>query len=103
MITELFDLKDRNNTEQVFLTSFSFLNHSLPLFALQPDSEVAQAGQNLETFFLTKLQEIFPDRTFVGTSQDRIDSSHIQLLSRKRKENDRKKKRYVFSGKKYYL
>uniref|UniRef100_H3D8A2 Bromo domain-containing protein n=1 Tax=Tetraodon nigroviridis TaxID=99883 RepID=H3D8A2_TETNG len=33
-----------------------------------PDSEVAQAGQNLETFFLNQLKEVFPERTFANAS-----------------------------------
>nr|XP_043872662.1 tripartite motif-containing protein 66-like [Solea senegalensis] len=67
-----------------------------------PDSEVAQAGRNLELFFFSKLQEIFPDRTFPSTSQDRTDSARLRWQTRKRKENQ-KRKRYMFSGKKYYL
>nr|XP_020449273.1 E3 ubiquitin-protein ligase TRIM33-like isoform X2 [Monopterus albus] len=67
-----------------------------------PDSEVAQAGQNLEVFFLSKLKEIFLDRTFPLASQDRTNRARLQWLSGKRKENYRKKK-HVFSGKKYCL
>lgn len=29
-----------------------------------PDSEVAQAGRSLETFFSSRLREVFPDRAF---------------------------------------
>ncbi|AWP07789.1 putative transcription intermediary factor 1-alpha-like [Scophthalmus maximus] len=67
-----------------------------------PDSEVAQAGRNLEVFFFSKLREIFPDRTFPSASQDRTDTARLRWLSRKRREKDRRK-RYTFSGKKYYL
>ncbi|XP_070827421.1 E3 ubiquitin-protein ligase TRIM33-like [Chaetodon trifascialis] len=67
-----------------------------------PDSEVAQAGRNLEVFFLSKLKEVFPDRTFPSASQDTMDRARLCWLSRKRKESHRKK-RYVFGGKKYYL
>ncbi|KAG8012344.1 Tripartite motif-containing protein 66 [Nibea albiflora] len=65
-----------------------------------PDSEVGQAGRNLEVFFLSKLKEIFPDRTFPLASQDTTDRARLQWLRRKRKENCRKKS---FSGKKYYV
>ncbi|XP_042351978.1 tripartite motif-containing protein 66-like [Plectropomus leopardus] len=67
-----------------------------------PDSEVAQAGRSLEVFFLSKLKEAFPDQVFPSASQDRTDRARLSWLSRKRKENYRKR-RYVFSGKKYYL
>ncbi|KAI3371016.1 hypothetical protein L3Q82_023670, partial [Scortum barcoo] len=67
-----------------------------------PDSEVGQAGRNLEVFFLSKLREIFPDRTFPLASQERTDRARLRWLSRKRKENYRKK-RCLFSGKKYFL
>lgn len=67
---------------------------------MQPDSEVGQAGRNLEAFFLSKLKEIFPDQTFPLASQDTTDRARLQWLRRKRKENCRKKS---FSGKKYYV
>lgn len=35
-----------------------------------PDSEVAQAGRSLETFFTSKLKEVFPDRAFSVTEAD---------------------------------
>ncbi|XP_041650339.1 tripartite motif-containing protein 66 isoform X2 [Cheilinus undulatus] len=35
-----------------------------------PDSEVAQAGRSLESFFTTKLKEVFPDQVFPGTEVD---------------------------------
>ncbi|XP_022047978.2 uncharacterized protein trim66 [Acanthochromis polyacanthus] len=35
-----------------------------------PDSEVAQAGRSLETFFTSKLKEVFPDRVFSVTEAD---------------------------------
>ncbi|KAI1889831.1 hypothetical protein AGOR_G00166980 [Albula goreensis] len=35
-----------------------------------PDSEVAQAGRSLETFFSTKLREVFSDRTFMVPDDD---------------------------------
>ncbi|CAJ1056158.1 hypothetical protein EPR50_G00091240 [Xyrichtys novacula] len=38
-----------------------------------PDSEVAQAGRNLELFFLSKLEELFPDQMFPSASQDKTD------------------------------
>lgn len=70
--------------------------------AVQPDSEVAQAGRNLEMFFLSKLKEIIPDRTFPSANQGTTDRARLQWLHRKNKENSRKK-RNVFSGKKYCL
>ena len=73
-----------------------------PSFPAQPDSEVAQAGRNLEVFFLSKLREAFPERTFPSASQDRTDQARLQWLGRKRKENYRRR-RHMFSGKKYYL
>ncbi|KAM8894540.1 tripartite motif-containing protein 66 isoform 2-T5 [Spinachia spinachia] len=35
-----------------------------------PDSEVAQAGRNLEMFFLSNLKEVFPDRVFLPAEAD---------------------------------
>ncbi|KAF7662392.1 hypothetical protein LDENG_00237920 [Lucifuga dentata] len=35
-----------------------------------PDSEVAQAGRSLETFFTSKLIEVFPDRVFPAAEVD---------------------------------
>ncbi|XP_029105633.1 tripartite motif-containing protein 66-like isoform X2 [Scleropages formosus] len=35
-----------------------------------PDSEVAQAGQSLEIFFNSKLEEIYPERTFPALDDD---------------------------------
>uniref|UniRef100_A0AAQ5ZDJ2 Tripartite motif containing 66 n=2 Tax=Amphiprion ocellaris TaxID=80972 RepID=A0AAQ5ZDJ2_AMPOC len=97
---------DKSNTLHYF-TAEQFIDDVLLMFKNcstfnYPDSEVAQAGQNLEVFFLRKLKDIFPDRTFPSASQDRTVGARLQWLNRKRKENYRKK-RYVFSGKKYYL
>ncbi|MEQ2164185.1 hypothetical protein GOODEAATRI_003997, partial [Goodea atripinnis] len=61
----------------------------------QPDSEVAQAGRTLEVFFLSNLKEIFPDQAFPSASQDRMNKARNRWLSRKR--------RHVFSGRKFYL
>lgn len=81
---------------------FNVCSLNVCLCDVQPDSEVAQAGRNLEVFFFSKLREIFPDRTFPSASQDRTDTARLRWLSRKRREKDRRK-RYTFSGKKYYL
>ncbi|XP_034536135.1 E3 ubiquitin-protein ligase TRIM33 isoform X2 [Notolabrus celidotus] len=35
-----------------------------------PDSEVAQAGRSLESFFTSRLQEVFPDSVFPGAEAD---------------------------------
>lgn len=37
---------------------------------MQPDSEVAQAGRNLEMFFISNLKEVFPDRVFPAAEAD---------------------------------
>ncbi|XP_048828096.1 tripartite motif-containing protein 66-like isoform X2 [Brienomyrus brachyistius] len=41
-----------------------------------PDSEVAQAGRNLEEFFSSKLNEIYPDRTFPALEDDSDSDSY---------------------------
>ncbi|XP_033491766.2 uncharacterized protein LOC117262755 [Epinephelus lanceolatus] len=97
---------DKSNTLHYF-TAEQFVDDVLLMFKNcatfnYPDSEVAQAGRSLEVFFLDKLKEIFPDRTFQSASQDRTDRARLRWLSRKRKENYRKR-RLVFKGKKYYL
>uniref|UniRef100_UPI003AAEE0DA uncharacterized protein n=1 Tax=Centroberyx gerrardi TaxID=166262 RepID=UPI003AAEE0DA len=97
---------DKSNTLHYF-TAEQFVDDVLLMFKNcatfnYPDSEMAQAGRNLEVFFLSKLKEVFPDQTFPTASQDRTDRARLQWISRKRKENY-KKKRCVFRGKKYYL
>ncbi|XP_073327961.1 uncharacterized protein [Pagrus major] len=97
---------DKSNTLHYF-TAEQFVDDVLLMFKNcatfnYPDSEVAQAGRNLEVFFFSKLRETFPDRTFPSASQDTTDRVRLRWLGRKRKENYRKK-RCVFSGKKYYL
>ncbi|XP_051237793.1 E3 ubiquitin-protein ligase TRIM33-like isoform X3 [Dicentrarchus labrax] len=97
---------DKSNTLHYF-TAEQFVDDVLLMFKNcatfnYPDSEVAQAGRNMEVFFLSKLKEIFPERTFPSASQDTMNRVRLQWLSRKKKENYRKK-RNVFSGKKYYL
>ncbi|XP_042268459.1 E3 ubiquitin-protein ligase TRIM33-like isoform X1 [Thunnus maccoyii] len=97
---------DKSNTLHYF-TAEQFVDDVLLMFKNcatfnYPDSEVAQAGRNLEVFFLSKLKDIFPDRTFPSASQDRMDRARLQWFNRKRKENYRKK-RCVFRGKKYYV
>ncbi|KAE8296750.1 Tripartite motif-containing protein 66 Transcriptional intermediary factor 1 delta [Larimichthys crocea] len=95
---------DKSNTLHYF-TAEQFVDDVLLMFKNcatfnYPDSEVGQAGRNLEAFFLSKLKEIFPDQTFPLASQDTTDRARLQWLRRKRKENCRKKS---FSGKKYYV
>ncbi|XP_041853660.1 transcription intermediary factor 1-alpha-like isoform X2 [Melanotaenia boesemani] len=97
---------DKSNTLHYF-TAEQFVDDVLLMFKNcasfnYPDSEVASAGRNLELFFLSKLKEIFPDRMFPSVCQDTTERARLRWLSRKRKENY-KKRRYVFSGKKYYL
>lgn len=69
---------------------------------VQPDSEVAQAGHSLEEFFLGKLREVFPDRTFPSACQRTMDAARRRWLDRKRRDDNRKRK-HVFTGRKYYL
>ncbi|XP_029910271.1 tripartite motif-containing protein 66-like isoform X2 [Myripristis murdjan] len=97
---------DKSNTLHYF-TAEQFVDDVLLMFKNcatfnYPDSEMAQAGRNLEVFFLSKLSEVFPEQTFPTANQDRMDRARMQWLSRKRRENYRKKK-CAFKGKKYYL
>lgn len=69
--------------------------------AVQPDSEVAQAGQNLEKFFLKQLKEVFPDRTFANANLETMNRARLRWL-RKKKDSQRRK-RCSFRGHKYYL
>ncbi|XP_023678571.2 tripartite motif-containing protein 66-like [Paramormyrops kingsleyae] len=46
-----------------------------------PDSEVAQAGRNLEEFFSSKLNEIYPDRTFPALEDDSDSDSYEEVHS----------------------
>lgn len=59
--------------------------------ALQPDSEVAQAGRSLEVFFLSRLKEVFPERRFPTATQETMNRARLRWL-RKKKESSRKKK-----------
>ncbi|KAM8750583.1 uncharacterized protein AB9X84_012418 isoform 1-T2 [Acanthopagrus schlegelii] len=97
---------DKSNTLHYF-TAEQFVDDVLLMFKNcatfnYPDSEVAQAGRNLEVFFFSKLREIFPERTFPSANQETTDRARLQWLGRKRKETHRRK-RFMFSGKKYYL
>ncbi|KAM4734571.1 transcription intermediary factor 1-alpha-like [Anableps anableps] len=90
---------DKCNTLHYF-TAEQFVDDILLMFKNcatfnYPDSEVAQAGRTLEVFFLSNLREIFPERTFPSASQDRMNKARNRWLSRKRK--------HVFSGRKFYL
>lgn len=61
------------------------------LSAVQPDSEVAQAGRSLEVFFLARLREVFPGRRFPAATQETMDRARLRWL-RKKKEGSRRKK-----------
>ncbi|KAF7658222.1 hypothetical protein LDENG_00015740 [Lucifuga dentata] len=98
---------DRSKTLHYF-TADQFVEDVLLMFRNcaafnYPDSEVAQAGRNLEVFFLSKLKEVFPDRTFPSASQDKTDRSRLRWLNKERREKRNRRKRYFFRGKKYYL
>ncbi|XP_034031333.1 transcription intermediary factor 1-alpha-like [Thalassophryne amazonica] len=97
---------DKSNTLHYF-TVDQFVDDVLLMFKNcdtfnYPDSEVAQAGRNLDAFFLNKLKEIFQDQTFPSVSKEKMDRARHRWLNRKKKESYRKK-RYIFSGKKYCL
>ncbi|KAK5866931.1 hypothetical protein PBY51_011463 [Eleginops maclovinus] len=94
---------DKSNTLHYF-SAEQFVDDMLLMFKNcsrfnYPDSEVAQAGRCLEEFFSNQLKEIFPDRMFPSIDLQRAD---ILRICRRRKE-DHRKRRHVFSGKKYYL
>ncbi|XP_051919555.1 tripartite motif-containing protein 66 isoform X2 [Hippocampus zosterae] len=57
-----------NSTEQ-FVADVYLMFHNCAKFNY-PDSEVAQAGRNLETFFTSKLKEVFPGRVFPVAEAD---------------------------------
>lgn len=68
---------------------------------MQPDSEVAQAGQNLEKVFLNQLKEVFPDRTFPNAHLEMMNRARLRWL-RKKKERHRRR-RCSLRAHKYYL
>ncbi|KAK1887926.1 Tripartite motif-containing protein 66 [Dissostichus eleginoides] len=97
---------DKSNTLHYF-NAEQFVDDVLLMFKNcsrfnYPDSEVAQAGRSLEEFFSSKLKEIFPERTFPSTGLQRADRAELLRVCRRRKE-DQRRRRHVFSGKKYYL
>ncbi|XP_028306468.1 tripartite motif-containing protein 66-like [Gouania willdenowi] len=97
---------DRSKTLHYF-TAEQFVNDVLLMFKNcatfnYPDSEVAQAGRNLEVFFLNKLREIFPGQTFPSASQDKTNKARLQWFCKKKKECHRKKK-VMFHGRNYFL
>ncbi|KAM8891734.1 uncharacterized protein AB9W97_012118 isoform 2-T4 [Spinachia spinachia] len=97
---------DKSNTLHYF-TAQQFVDDVLLMFNNcatfnYPDSEVAQAGRSLHQFFARELKDVFPDLAFPSTSRGWSDGSRLRRLCRKRRENHRKR-RFVFSGKKYYL
>lgn len=69
---------------------------------MQPDSEVAQAGQNLEKVFLNQLKEVFPDRTFPNAHLETMNRARLRWL-RKKKEKHSRRRRCSFRAHKYYL
>ncbi|XP_034004994.1 E3 ubiquitin-protein ligase TRIM33-like [Trematomus bernacchii] len=97
---------DKSNTLHYF-SAEQFVDDVLLMFKNcsrfnYPDSEVAQAGRSLQEFFSSKLKEIFPDRTFPSTGLQRANRAELLRVCRRRKE-DHRRRRHVFSGKKYYL
>ncbi|XP_074533973.1 tripartite motif-containing protein 66-like [Halichoeres trimaculatus] len=97
---------NKSNTLHYF-TAEQFVDDVLLMFKNcatfnYPDSEVAQAGRNLELFFLNKLREVFPNRVFLSACQDRTDRARLHWLKKKRREAYRKKKN-CFNGKNYLL
>ena len=64
---------------------------------MQPDSEVARAGRDLEAVFLEQLQQVFSDQTFPAASQKASDQARLCWLHRKRKDNyTRRRRRKTF-------
>lgn len=51
-------------------------------FSLQPDSEVAQAGHSLQSFFTSKLREVFPDLTCPVQEEEDSDNEDYEELER---------------------
>uniref|UniRef100_A0A4W5LCT5 Bromo domain-containing protein n=1 Tax=Hucho hucho TaxID=62062 RepID=A0A4W5LCT5_9TELE len=91
---------DQRNTLHYF-TAQQFVDDVLLMFRNcatfnYPDSEVANAGRNLEVFFLSKLREVFPSQAFPTQTQDRTNRNSLAWLNRKRRDYHRKKKRGHF-------
>ncbi|KAM7015747.1 tripartite motif-containing protein 66 isoform 1-T2 [Tautogolabrus adspersus] len=57
------------NSAEQFVADVCLMFHNCAKFNY-PDSEVAQAGRSLESFFTSKLKEVFPDRAFPGAEAD---------------------------------
>ncbi|XP_056269396.1 tripartite motif-containing protein 66 [Pseudoliparis swirei] len=57
-----------NSTDQ-FVADVYLMFHNCAKFNY-PDSEVAQAGRNLEVFFTSNLKGVFPDRVFLAAEAD---------------------------------
>lgn len=76
-------------------TDSELLIFHLCVSAAQPDSEVAQAGRNLEVFFLSRLREVFPDRRFPAATQETMNRARQRWL---RKKERCRRKRYSFRG-----
>ncbi|KAM9529497.1 uncharacterized protein ACWYII_041672 [Salvelinus alpinus] len=91
---------DQRNTLHYF-TAQQFVDDVLLMFRNcatfnYPDSEVANAGRNLEVFFLSKLREVFPSQAFPTLTQDRANRNSLAWLNRTRRDYHRKKKRGHF-------
>eukprot|EP00063_Salmo_salar_P050726 XP_014025561.1 PREDICTED: tripartite motif-containing protein 66-like [Salmo salar] len=91
---------DQRNTLHYF-TAQQFVDDVLLMFRNcatfnYPDSEVANAGRNLEVFFLSKLREVFHSQAFPTLTQDRANRNSLAWLNRKRRDYHRKKKRGHF-------
>ncbi|XP_056135396.1 tripartite motif-containing protein 66 [Lampris incognitus] len=78
-----------------------------------PDSEVAQAGRNLEAFFSSKLKEVFPDRVFPMAEEDsdsdeydevyRSSESGFPWPGRREQCHRKRKRRHSLSSRRHHF
>ncbi|XP_044049533.1 tripartite motif-containing protein 66 [Siniperca chuatsi] len=78
-----------------------------------PDSEVAQAGSSLETFFTSKLKEVFPDRVFPAAEADsdsdeydeayRTAESGFPWAERREQCHRKRKRRHSLKSRRHYF
>ncbi|KAM9860542.1 tripartite motif-containing protein 66 [Aulostomus maculatus] len=89
------------NSPDQFVTDVYLMFHNCAKFNY-PDSEVAQAGRSLESFFASKLEDVFPDRVFpaaeVDSDSDEYDEAYRTSESgfpwpERREQCHRKRKR----------
>lgn len=57
-----------------FMNVLQIRRYCKSCLSLQPDSEVAQAGDSLQSFFISKLREVFPDLSCPVQEEDEEDS-----------------------------